>query len=190
MALIGNETLSYALRILTIIELHQNAGHYAKHPYFKEVFEKYRLGKGSELTPLCTAVSRSAARVCDPKSKVDPVQYVVREAFLNCRIGHWTSFISMMAVCEVLGVSIQSYYPEVGNGYIEKMLNTVLYPRTGQKNEPVIHILWSCCETFDTRSGAVYEPNHFAPLFKIRELKNQNSCSLQTPLSGKRKAKQ
>ena len=136
--------------VLTSIELHQNAGQYAKHPYLKEVFEKYRLGKGSELTLLCTAVSRSEARVCDPKSKVDPVQYVVREAFLNCRIGHWASFISMMAACEVLGVSIQSYYPEVGNGYTEKMLNTVLYPRTGQKNEPAIHILWSRCGTFDT----------------------------------------
>ena len=87
-----------------------------------------------------------------------------------------------MALCEVLGVTIQSCYPKAGNHFIEAMYNTELIPRKHQGDEFSICILWSRSGNLDNKPGSAYEPNHFDPIFKYEETKKTKTTSCLSSL--------
>ena len=167
----GNESLSEIPRLLISTELHQNAEYYSEHPYFRQVWESEREGCGcSKHFPFVVSLTANVASAfCT--SKNNGVECVKKEAFLNCRYGRWSPLICVMALCEVLGVTIQSCYPKVGNDFIEAMCIAELIPRKHQGDEFSICILWSRSGNLDNRPGAAYEPNHFAPVLKYVETK-------------------
>ena len=76
----------------------------------------------------------------------------------------------MMAVSEVLGVSINSHYPHTTMILYESTLNVEIYPRSKPANKN-IHLFWSRSGNLDNRSGAAYETNHFVPVFIIQKSK-------------------
>ena len=82
-----------------------------------------------------------------------------------------------MALCEVLGVTIESCYPKVGNDFIKAMYNTELISRKHQGDEFSICILWSHSGNLDNKPGATYEPNHLAPIFKSEKTKKTKTTS-------------
>ena len=104
--------------------------YYACHPHFQKVCLKERAdaGDGYESTPLIVAISVESAGLylLQTHNREDCVRH---EALRNLRDRSWGSLICLIALCEVLGISITSYYPNTSLKYTESVMNVQVYPR-------------------------------------------------------------
>ena len=92
------------------------------------------------------------------------------EALRNSRDRSWGSLICLIALCEVLGVSITSHYPNTSLKYTESVMNVQVYPRTKLASNS-IHLLWSRSGNMDNTPNDPYQPNHFVPIFIVDKSK-------------------
>ena len=125
---LGLSISRYRPHIRLINSKHQNAKYRSEHRYFRQVWKSEREGcGGSKHFPFVASLTANVGSAFCP-SKNNGVECVKKEAFLNCRSGRWSPLICVMALCEVLGVTVKSCYPNVGNYFTEVMYNTELIP--------------------------------------------------------------
>ena len=131
--LCGKEDLCHFLRGLTSIELYCNQEFYAFNPYVRENAHTFRC----ENTAFSATVSDSA--LGDGYDRKDPSSrklVVQREAIRNAKSGTHASFLCLLALSSVTGMSVCSVYPEkVGKENIySKFLNGTVLPRLSHNN--------------------------------------------------------
>lgn len=86
------------------------------------------------------------------------------EALLTCTDKKWSSMIHILALSNLLQLSIESVYPNANKG-----LRPLFHQRISPFDSPRVvdakfGIIWSRDGNLDTRTGFAYEPNHFALL--------------------------
>ena len=100
--LIGNESLAMDLRVLTAIELHENATYYCNYSHFNEVANVLQSSSSNNLFTQalsdygCKSYTESKCRI---KALQDETIYVSRNY-------NWSSFICILALCNVIQVII------------------------------------------------------------------------------------
>ena len=105
---IGEESQGLALRLLTFIELFQNADYYAVDPHLVETENKKHFAKNNAFGE---TVSGDTLHNFSPKddNKADCIR---DEAIHMCKLREYSSFVCMMALSSVLDRRIFSCYPE------------------------------------------------------------------------------
>ena len=116
MALTGNEKLSYILRGSTSAELYLHCNFFASNQHFSSL-----LAQGSKCSLLKTMYSSSLTLV--PSNVVDDQledysEFAWQEALNNCQDEKWSQFICMLALSSVLGIPINSYFPNIAKGTV------------------------------------------------------------------------
>ena len=169
--LCGKEDLCHFLRSLTSIELFSNQKFYAFHPYVLESTHIFQC----ENTAFSATVSDSALGDGydgkDPSSRKLVVQ---REAIRNAKSGTQASFLCLLALSSVTGMSVCSVYQgKVGKESIySKFLNGTVLPRLSH-NHVKDKLVQGCnLVLMWTTHGIVsipgmsenFQPNHFVPL--------------------------
>ena len=160
----GNEDLSLLLRLLTTVELYENAPFYATHPNLPEAASDCGL---PEISLFIQCLSGSGLKVFEnTKDRIEPVK---GEAIAGCRDKKWSVVMHLMALSTVIGRPIFSLYPEC-NTNTRPLCHKEILPRDyGTKKRDIsvntAMILWSSDSNLDNRPGSWYEPNHFVPIF-------------------------
>mgnify|MGYP001797985955 FL=1 len=161
------------LRLLTSIELFENASHYSQYTYLIDLFEK---NKNTFLTlhsiySYCLtfdSIECAAAQKQNDKDKKgfkDDIASLIRyEAINNCELNRFSSFLCIVALSSVIRRRIVSHYPECGMAKYRLIFNTTINPRLFAKYSDV-HVLW-CNTNVDTLKMKNWGPNHFVPLVK------------------------
>ena len=165
MSLVGTTELSVILRILTAIELFENAHFYQSHPRFTEAMELgCTFGRVTIFTlslrePGMDEFERSGSRISAIQS----------EAIGGCEFRKWSSLQHIMALSTVISRNIFTVYPNCAKA-IRPLLHGVIKPRATVPEmmnlEDPFYILWSRDANLDNRPNAIYVPNHFVPLFR------------------------
>ena len=168
LCLVGTTEYSTVLRILTAIEIFENAHYYQNHPRFREA-----LGSGcpfGEVTVFTLALKE--AGVAEWEHSCSRVSAVQSEAIGGCQLGEWSSLMHIMALATVICWPIFTIYPNCAEG-IRPLLHGLVKPRDYMpgmvSDNDCFYILWSRDGGLDSRPNAVYVPNHFVPLFSEKE---------------------
>lgn len=168
LSLVGTTKYSIILRILTVIELFENAAYYASHPRFREAQQS-----GCPFGEVTIAEwERSRSRVSAVKS----------DAIGGCQLGQWSSLIHIMALATVICRPIFTIYPNCAVG-IRPLLHGLVKPRGKAEtvsDKECFYILWSREGGLDNRPNAIYVPNHFVPLFQ--ENAEEETCQKDEPI--------
>ena len=162
-ALVGNESFSPHLRLLTATELYDNAQFYVKHPKLIEAVNDCGL---PEVSLFIQCLSKNGLESWD--EKMDHVAAVQSEAIGGCKDGEWSCMFHLMALATVLGRPILSAFPNCDMN-TRPLFHGYILPRQsmdGNTKSPAM-ILWSRDGSLDNRPGSWYQSNHFVPLFKI-----------------------
>ena len=93
---IGSEEMSNELRLLTAIELYENADFYGNHPHFDTVLSTM-VGYSTTVNNLFTQSLSDAG--CKVYTKIKCRSMAVKE---EAEYVYWSSFICVMALCSVL----------------------------------------------------------------------------------------
>ena len=154
------------LRWLTSIELYQNAEYYSKHPLLHECQVNNR-----EWFPNYTSVFTICLSEDVFDSFMDDKNYtnaIKNEAIRNLQDHKYSSFMCLLALANVIGTDINSFYPEIGPIRYKTLINCTIKPRQNEKCRfSSINIMFS-------RLGAsvgMFKPNHFVPLITEGSLK-------------------
>ena len=141
--LVGNESLSPPLWLLTATELYSNAPFYVKHPKLTEAVNDCGL---PEVSLFIQCLSKNGLKSWD--EKMDHVAAVQREAIGGCTDGEWSCMFHVMALATVLGRQIFSAFPDCGvktrplfQGYISPCSSNVQSTDVDAKSPAMI--LWS-----------------------------------------------
>lgn len=184
--LVGNESLSPLLRLLTATELYSNAPFYVKHPKLTEAVNDCGL---PEVSLFIQCLSKNRLKSWD--EKMDHVAAVQREVIGGCKDGEWSCMFHVMALATVLGRPIFSAFPDCGintrplfQGYISPCSSNVQSTDVDAKSPAMI--LWSRDGSLDNRPGSWYQANHFVPLFKCDRL--QDFASKKRKMEGTNEA--
>lgn len=165
LSLVGTTKYSIILRILTVIELFENAAYYASHPRFREAqqsgcpFGEVTIFTLALKEPGIAEWERSCSRVSAVKS----------DAIGGCQLGQWSALIHIMTLATVICRPIFTIYPNCAEG-IRPLLHGLVKPRgkaeTVSEKLECFYILWSREGGLDNRPNAIYVPNYFVPLFQ------------------------
>lgn len=99
--LVGNQSLAYDLRVLTSIELFQNAEFYADHPHFEIIANQLQCKNSKNL--FTQALSDHGCKVyTETKCRITALK---EEASYTSRNYSWSSFVCVMALCNVIEVT-------------------------------------------------------------------------------------
>ena len=161
--LVGNESFSPFLRLLTATELYDNALFYVKHPKLIEAVSDCGL---NEVSLFIQCLSKNGLESWD--EKMDHVAAVQSEAIGGCRDGEWSCMFHLTALATILGRPVLSAFPNC-NMNTRPLFHGYILPRQsmdGNTKSPAV-ILWSRDGSLDNRPGSWYQSNHFVPLFKI-----------------------
>ena len=109
------------------------------------------------------------------------------EAIDNCRSKNWSSFLCILGLSSVIGISIQTVYPLQGkndNCYF-KLFSSLINPRTPAIHHDVLNILF-----YPSSFSKYFKCNHFVPLL----IKTHFDCTVsfkrnQTDTKGNCKTK-
>ena len=158
----GNNTLVDILRILTSIELHQNAKYYSNHPIFNDMLSKGEYGEYNfSLNNLLKSTLSGSVVDQDITRNEDSVR---AEALNNCSTGKWSSFMCILGLSSVLNASIFSHYPEFGPKRSHLLLNRLIKPRSNllkPTRERVLNVMF--CRQGPIIHGQLFQSNHFVP---------------------------
>ena len=161
------ETLALELRLRTCLELAKNRQFYRNHPVLANARIPYcgKAGPGvMSVETLCdlTCFSSSSSKVCG--------DYGFERAFDNeimrtCKNYSYSSTLQIMALASVLGVPIETVYPDQKNQLLPVFKN-IFKPRQSfnQSSLKVIRIMWRNTLGWPDRSKE-FVVNHFVPLF-------------------------
>ncbi|KAL9972770.1 hypothetical protein ACROYT_G019138 [Oculina patagonica] len=129
LSLVGTTKYSIILRILTVIELFENAAYYASHPRFREAqqsgcpFGEVTIFTLALKEPGIAEWERSCSRVSAVKS----------DAIGGCQLGQWSALIHIMALATVICRPIFTIYPNCAEG-IRPLLHGLVKPRGKAEN--------------------------------------------------------
>ena len=70
------------------------------------------------------------------------------------------------SVPSVLGCTIFSIYPDACRA-IRQLFHGCIYPREVHGENHTLYIMWTRDGNFDSRPGALFQPNHFVPLLNL-----------------------
>ena len=165
LAISGKEDMSHLLRALTSAELYLYSEFYASHPHFATLLASERSSALLE-TFFSHSISHEASDLLTGffKNYADCVKH---EALKNCQDRRWSPFICIMALSNVLGLPVFSFYPETcGRRYAINLSNAKIFPRDGtcQNIEP-IRLLWSKAGGGKNDLNPSFKANHIVPLF-------------------------
>ena len=169
LSLVGTMEYSTVLRILTAIELFENADYYEKHPRFREALQSGC--SFGELTVFTLALKEPG--IVEWERSHSRVSAVQSEAIGGCQLGGWSSLMHIMGLATVIRRPIFTLYPNCAEG-IRPLLHGIVKPRVNMPDvvPTCFYILWSRDGDLDSRPNAVYIPNHFVPLFQEEQVKN------------------
>lgn len=186
LVLCGDEHLSTSLRILTACELFSNGQLYTDHPALETVIKNPEF-MSRNLNDARAMIFPTAEISSENETNVRNV------ALSTCTDRAWSGLIHIMALATVLQRPIYSVYPEVNMG-IRPLFNNLFYPvSSNEVNEghiEIMYIMWSRDGNFDTRDGALFEPNHFVPLVKKQTSVHQKRKLSESPQKSRKKVKQ
>eukprot|EP00112_Aurelia_sp_Birch-Aquarium-sp1_P020814 Seg5447.2 transcript_id=Seg5447.2/GoldUCD/mRNA.D3Y31 product="52 kDa repressor of the inhibitor of the protein kinase" protein_id=Seg5447.2/GoldUCD/D3Y31 len=168
-ALIGNESLSGCLRLLTSIELYQNSTFYATHPYIQGKFDS------GELSPTFKSINNAMSTCLGDASswvfsKGDSwSKSILVQAQENCTFAVWSPLISLMALSYVIGRNIKSVFPDCNQRGLKNLFTGQINPRVkdGKSKCDEIVILW-----YDL---GLKKKGHY-----IRELQETNAMDIES----------
>ena len=154
---VGNNSLMESLRVLTSIELFNNAEFYSQHPCFSAVVNEHAecFSKSiNNLLPM-SASEECSDTGCTKANLVRPI--------LNCNEKKWSSFLCILGLASVLNKTIFTYYPDCGEHRFKLLFNRIIQPRLNpRKKLDDLHILF--CYEGTVTPGTVFQSNHFVPL--------------------------
>ena len=160
--LCGHESLSTLLRLLVAGELYFNATFYADHETFSEI-ARSNPELSQDVLLLIALTKRGDQRFTASQDKVE----AVKEAFVACEKGEWSSLMHLMSLSSVMSTPIFSMYPDVCFWYrclIHRIINLRQSENSLKLMDAAMNILWSRDGNLDTRAGSWYQPNHFVPI--------------------------
>lgn len=165
LALVGTTEYSTCLRILTAIELFENAAYYGNHPRFREALQSGC--PFGEVTVFTLALKENG--IAEWERSGNRESAIQSEAIGGCQLGEWSSLMHIMALSTVISRPVFTIYPSCAEA-IRPLLHGLVKPRINRpdmfSNNDCFHILWSRDGGLDSRPNAIYVPNHFVPLFK------------------------
>ena len=167
----GNDEYSTILRILTTIELFENAHYYENHPRFSEAVQSgFSFGDATLFT--LALKEYGTAEWERSGSRVSAIQ---SEAIGGCELRKWSSLMHIMALATVICRPIFTIYPNCAEG-IRSLLHSLVKPRMQMSDtlndNDCFYILWSRDGALDSRPKAFYVPNHFVPLFQKEQVED------------------
>lgn len=109
---VGNESLSHLLRLLTIVELYSYSSFYAKHPAFQEYLNAGVANSYDEDTVFTLCLTALGAAMWDGKDRISAIK---AEAEGSSKEKVWCGMFHFMALASVLGRPLYSVYPNVGS---------------------------------------------------------------------------
>lgn len=169
LALIGDESLSKNLRFLTSIELYRFSEFYAKHPHIESLWKAGGLPKDvkskDSLMSQCFGENASWAF----KKGQGWNDSILIQAEENCNLGTWSPLICLMALTSVIGLTIESVFPDCNQESTQRIFNGSMAPRVKKSWFPAskVTILWSRIGTINNAFG--YKANHCVPLVEEAE---------------------
>ena len=174
--LVGNDSISCHLRLLTALELSMNTEFYAEHP---RLHVSYDSGF-CKATMFTICLSTLGIGIWDiSKNRTKAIQ---AEARVASKTKEWAGMVHLMALASVIARPIFSVYPNVPLVF-RKLLHGTIQPRVAehiQAQESTVYIMWSRDGNFDATSGRWYEPNHFIPLLKSEQVNKETKESKKT----------
>lgn len=178
-AMCGDNSLSYDLRLLTAIELYLNSDFYSSHPYFvslsaenSEVFRNI-----DNLLSMCVSFDSIDT---GKRGK----ELVKEEAKYTCKNFNWSSFLCILGLTSVCSSKVQCFYKSIGTQARYRLLfNTVISPRSLPcSSSEKINILL-CYEGEDI--PIPFKHNHYVPLLFISSNKRKLSGGSKPSLKNK-----
>ena len=185
LALVGNNSLIFILRILTSIELFCNAEFYLKHPVMVKFFEDHgqdlRIKNYNDLIDMVLPHESTDDEVCRLKM-------IEKEALLNCKSNRWGCFMEILALASVIRTKLITHYPDFGLIRWRKLFNQSISPRLNSTSHNEIHLLF-CHQGFEETTE--FKHNHYVPIgVSVRQKKGvsvnqklQVSVNQKSPVS-------
>ena len=169
--LVGNESLSGILRLLTVAELFANSNFYAAHPQIAQFSQVSGYSKEAIFNLFLSDDTASRAYNERSSNATYTIEVLANE---TARPYVFSSQFHILALSSVINLPIFSVYPDIpGLSAIKKSLHGICIPKEHflEDNSIVaadpIHIMW----TKATRAPLCgWTPNHFAPLVPFRKL--------------------
>ena len=158
LAMVGDNSVTADLRVLTSIELYIKVDYYCEHPYFLSAYGKHKekvCHSLKNILPL--SVSHRAF-----DSSLSGRELVKVEAILNCHDKTWSSFLCILGLASVTNRNILSYYPDFGEQKFRLLFNCKVEPCPPLRSLLDLHILF--CFRGEVKSGEIFKPDHFVPL--------------------------
>ena len=152
--LVGDESLSTVLRILTCSELFLHAAFYSNHPYLKSQSESFE----SSNTALTMALSDKSTPFYGDKDHKNSVK---GEALHMSRNGISSSLMCILGLSSVLRRRISSYFPPSTKPELDNIMNGDIDQRGGASFDGALHLLWNAMYHKGSKD---FKPNHFVPL--------------------------
>ena len=178
LALVGDNSLTKPLRILTSLELFLHANFYSKHPVFLSTFSKrkddiYKCFNNLLLMCVPFHVVNSGLQGDD---------LIIIEAISNSQDKHWSGFLCILALSSVISRNIIYFYPSFGETRYKTLFNQKIEPRIPLKAIPSVDDVYLLF-CFNGLIKGNFEPNHFVPLIRTgkRNISNKRSISQPAP---------
>ena len=154
----GNEQYAGLFRLLTSIELYENAEFYADHPALLDASDQI----GKEVAYLFPDIVCSKGWDDDTFTKDGRKPVVEAEAIRICKDGFDCGLIAVMGLSSLLQHPIFSLYPDVTYKH-RSIFNRKIHPRVFVSDEKqCFFILWSRIKL--QSSNQMFIPNHFVPV--------------------------
>ncbi|CAB4021306.1 Hypothetical predicted protein, partial [Paramuricea clavata] len=174
--LIGNETLSGILRLLTVSELFAHSDFYGDHPQFTQFAQASGYSQAAIFSILLSDDLASDVYAGNSDNAPHAIESL---ANTSAKPYVFSSQFHILALASVIRRPIFSVYPDIpGCTAIKNALHCVCYPREGflensslNAADPV-HIMWTRANISPLRG---WTPNHFAPLIPFRKLHHSTS---------------
>ena len=190
LAICKNESRAFELRLRTCLELARNSDFYKTHPVLVNSKVSYRSGRQGpgimSVETLCdiTCFDASSSCVYGKKGFDAAFENEIMRTSINYS---YSGTLQIMALASVLGVSIQTVYPDQKHKLLPVYEN-IFEPRQGynSSNSVFVRILWTNTQGWSDRSKE-FTVNHFVPLFKLEDnaVKSQTTSSPSTSKKSK-----
>ena len=162
--MVGNNTLSDALRCLTSAELFLYREYFFNHPLLKEKFEKDK-----SFYKYNSLIGGACVSDYSQGTNLKGTDLVKAEAIHNSNPNVYSSFLCICALSTVVRRKITTFYPDQGQKKYNTLFNdTTIIPRADDSKLKPFKILFCCLSDSVTVSGE-FQPNHFVPLVNLKQ---------------------
>ena len=178
MGICQNESSANELRLRTCLELEKSRDFYKTHPVLVNSRIPYHSGRNGlgimSVETLCDLTCFDASSSCELGKKGFDAAFE-NEIFRTSLNYSYSRTLQVMALASVLGVPIQTVYPDQ-NHKLLPVYENVFQPRQGRhsSNSVFVQILWTNTQGWPDRSKE-FTVNHFVPLEKERKRDRQEN---------------